>query len=198
MLVENRWNLELAVVMITRIKDGDVCCEQCDVNFEAPILKLVMLLVEKRPRWHRDLLLERELGQYSILTIDIIFAIFKRQMKQTDLSTQIGEDQMALGEMVVRIANVFPEWETKPELMAMKRGMEQAVISFDESKRCPSTEGICEFFRPVDLQWGSLCFVPKYEIGEWLTPERVDQVRSLMGMGTDADGNCMGTDGYGY
>lgn len=203
-LVENRWNLELAVAMITRIKDGDVYCEQCDVNFEAPILKLVMLLVERRPRWHRDLLLKRALGQYSILTIDIIFAIFKRQMKQTDPSTQIGEDQMALGAMVVRIANVFPEWETKSELMAMERGMEQAIISFDEKKRCSSKEGICEFFRPVE--GGSLCFVPKCEVGEWLTSETVDQVRlRMVQRGGAGEVDCMGTegdfvetDGYGY
>lgn len=177
-MVENRWNLELAVAMITRIKDGNVCCEECDVNFEAPILKLVMLLVERRPRWYRDLLVERALGQYSILTIDIIVVIFEKQLEQTNPSMQIGEDQIALGGMVLRIANVFPEWETKAELTAMKRGLEKAIISFDERKRCPPKKGVCEFFRPVEE--GSLCLVPNYEIGEKLTPEIVDQVRSCI------------------
>lgn len=177
-MVENRWNLELTVAMITRIKNGNVCCDECGVSFEAPILKLVMLLVERRPRWHRDLLLEKGLGQYSILTIDIIVAIFEKQLEHTSPSTQIREDQIALGGMVLRIANVFPEWETKSQLMAMRKELENAIISFDERKRCPPKKGVCEFFRPVEE--GSLCLVPNYEIGEKLTPEVVDQVRSCI------------------
>lgn len=113
-LLENRWNLDLVVAMLTRIEKDDMRCEACGVNFSGSVLNLVALLVETRPGWCKELVKGGGMGRYSMLTKEMLEELFNKLLVQ---GPELEVDNTGKAKMVVRITEGFPEWASMAEDM---------------------------------------------------------------------------------
>lgn len=150
-LLENRWNLDLAVTMLTRIKNDNMCCNDCGVDFSESILTLVALLVGRRPVWCKDLVKGGGMGRYSMLTLEILEAVFEKIIMSAE------SNRRGLAGLVVRVVMAFPEWEEKGQVM--KRRVETIRKELGKGDGEGENEkGFYGIYRPIDGV--PFCLVP--------------------------------------
>lgn len=148
-MLENRWNLDLAVTMLTRIEKDDMCCEVCGVNFSESALNLVALLVETQPGWCKDLVKGGGMGRYSMLTKEMLEELFNKFLVQ---GPELEVDNSGKAKMVVRIAEGFPEWASMAE--DMRSRLDRVKKEFPEK-----SEGwFYGIYRPIEGL--PFCLVP--------------------------------------
>lgn len=153
-LLENRWNLDLTVTMLRRIEKERMRCEECGVDFSGSVLNLIALLVERRPVWCKDLVKGSGMGRYSMLTVEMLEELFQRLLVQasTESGTVSGRRD---AEMVVKIVDGFPEWESKA--MDMRNRLGRVKEKFEE-QRGGSELGFYGVYRPIEGL--PFCLVP--------------------------------------
>ena len=90
-----------------------------------------------------------------MLTIEILENMFETQLEETYETKQMEEDHRELAGMIVRIADVFPEWELK--VADMRRKLEIAKTIARERGRYTGL-GFYGVYRPIEGV--PFCLVP--------------------------------------
>lgn len=138
--------------MLMRIEKDDMRCEDCGVDFSRSVLNLVALLVERRPRWCKDLVKGKGMGRYSVLTVEMLEELFRGLLAQG--SEPETADKRGDTEMVVRIIDGFPEWASKAAEMRSRLNRAKKIGGEDEDDR----KGFYGIHRPVEAV--PFCLVP--------------------------------------
>jgi hypothetical protein len=120
-LLSSRWNLNLAAKFCHLFDSSveNITCPVCHSVLDSHITGILVLLLQTRPEWQKDMLKEMGLGKYSFLEFQAL------EKKVIEL---MNNGRLEDAEAVLKVVETFVDWEAKAAVLRKKleRGIHAA------------------------------------------------------------------------